>query len=135
MLEAIARGWENFVARPEGPLNLRFIIQPLLAIIMATRAGLQDARDGRPAFLWASLTDADERRALLHKGWKDLRTPLLASLTLDAVYQVVVHQGIYLLEMLFTATLLVLVPYVILRGPINRLARFLGRPRQSARTR
>ncbi len=127
MLEAIARGWENFLARPEGVLNLRFIIQPVLATIIALRAGLQDARLGRPAYFWAALTNSDQRRALLHGGWKDLRTPFLASASLDAIYQLIVHRGIYMLELLFTATLLVLVPYVILRGPINRVARLLGR--------
>jgi hypothetical protein len=32
--------------------------------------------------------------------------------------------GIYLLELLFTATLLALVPYLVLRGTVNRAARY-----------
>ena len=43
----IARGWENFLARPQGTLNFRFILQPTIAAILALRAGINDARNGR----------------------------------------------------------------------------------------
>lgn len=125
--DIIARGWENFTARPDGPLNLRFILQPTIGIIMALRAGLKDAREGRPAYLWAALTNPANRGQLLHGGWKDMRTTFLISATLDAIYQVIVHRGIYLFELLFTATLLALVPYFALRGPVNRVARLFSR--------
>ena len=62
------------------------------------------------------------RAQLLHGGWKDIRTPFLVSVVLDAIYQVITHRFIYPLELLFTATLLALVPYLILRGPVNRIA-------------
>ncbi|MBX9592430.1 MAG: hypothetical protein K2X43_24350 [Hyphomonadaceae bacterium] len=52
--DMIARGWENFLARPEGPLNIRFSLQPTIAAAMALRTGIRDAREGRPAFLWAA---------------------------------------------------------------------------------
>ncbi len=121
--ETIARGWENFIARSTGPMNLRLFIQPIMATILAFRAGLKDARAGLTPYLWTVFTNSEARKAFLHDGWKDLRTPLLISLALDAIYQLVVHQSIFPVEMLFTATLLALVPYSILRGPINRLIR------------
>jgi len=125
--DMVARGWENFLARPEGPINFRFIIQPTLASIIAIRAGLKDAKAGRPAYLWTALTSSADRAQLLHGGWKDLRVPLLIAATLDAIYQVIVHRWIYPLELIFTATLLALVPYIILRGPVNRIARLFSR--------
>src|SRR5262245_54832589 len=129
IMEAIARGWENFLARPDGPLNLRFFLQPTIACVMAIRAGLKDAREGRPAYLWAVLTNRDYRYTLLHGGWKDMRPTFFISATLDAIYQVYIHHAVYLLELLFTATLLALVPYFITRGPVNRLARlFIKQP-------
>ncbi len=121
--DMIARGWENFLARPTGSLNLRFILQPTIATIIAVRAGMKDARDGRPAYLWAAFTNSEHRWQLLHGGWKDLRTPFLVAATLDAIYQLIVHKFIHPLELLFTATLLALVPYFVLRGPVNRIAR------------
>ncbi len=125
--DTIARAWENFLARPDGPLNLRFIIQPTLASIIAIRAGLKDAKMGRPPYLWTALTDATQRDQLLHGGWKDMRIPFLVAATLDAIYQIIVHHWIYPVEMLFTATLLALVPYVLVRGPANRIARHFSR--------
>jgi hypothetical protein len=50
-------------------------------------------------------------------------TPFLVAATLDAIYQLIIHRFIYPLELLFTATLLALVPYFVLRGPVNRIAR------------
>jgi hypothetical protein len=64
---------------------------------------------------------------LLYGGAKDTRTPFLVASILDAVYQIIEHEFIYPLELLFTAALLAVVPYVILRGPVNRIARrFIG---------
>lgn len=131
IMEAITRGWENFVARPSGPLNLRFFIQPAIGIIMALRAGLHDARDGRPAYLWSMFTNPIHRRGLLREGWKDVRTTFLISIILDSIYQLINHHGIYLLELLFTATLLAVVPYLIFRGPFNLIARLFIRNKRT----
>jgi hypothetical protein len=128
--DMIARGWENFLARPAGPLNLRFILQPAIASIIALRAGIRDAREGRPPYLWSAFVDPAYRSQFLHAGWKDIRMPFLMSIGLDIVYQIYIHQFIYPLELLFTATLLALVPYFVLRGPVNRIARrFMVRSR------
>ena len=121
--ESFARGWENFLARPGGQFSLRFVLQPLVAALIALRAGLKDARAGRPAFLWAAFSDATARSQLLRGGWKDIRMPFLIAIVLDATYQLLTHRSIYPLELLFTATLLALLPYSLLRGPINRVAR------------
>jgi hypothetical protein len=125
--DMIARGWENFLARPQGTFNFRFILQPTVAAVLALRAGVSDARNGRPPYLWAAFTNPAYRSQLLHGGWKDIRTPFLVSVILDAIYQLITHRFIFPLELLFTATLLALVPYFILRGPVNRVAnRFLN---------
>ena len=56
-----------------------------------------------------------------------MRTPFLVSAILDAIYQLITHRFIFPLELLFTATLLALVPYLVLRGPVNRVAtRFIS---------
>jgi hypothetical protein len=128
LADMIARGWANFVARPQGTLNFRFILQPTIAAILALRAGINDARRGRSPYLWAAFTKPVYRAQLLHGGWKDVGTPFLVSAVLDAIYQLVTHRFIYPLELLFTATLLALAPYLILRGPVNRIAsRFILR--------
>ena len=123
IIDMIARGWDNFVTRPTGSLNLRFVIQPTIATLLAVRAGLRDAGAGRPAYLWAAIRNPDYRWQLLHGGWKDMRTPFLVAACLDVIYQLMVHKFVYPLELIFTATLLALVPYFMLRGPVSRIAR------------
>src|SRR4051812_14315934 len=122
IVDMIARGWENFLARPDGPLNLRFIIQPTIAVVMALRAGIKDAREGRPAYLWAMLINPSDRRNLISNGFKDMRITFSISVIFDVIYQIIVHRWIYPFELLFTSTLLALVPYFLLRGPMSRIA-------------
>ena len=55
LLEMLGRGWDNFLARPSASLSLRFYIQPTMAGLLALRAGIQDAREGRQGYLWAML--------------------------------------------------------------------------------
>jgi hypothetical protein len=121
--DSIIRGLENFVGRAAGPMSFRLILQPAVAVLLALRAGMRDARDGRPPFLWSALSDQGSRRELIRQGWKDVGKVFIVALVLDAIYQVIVHSSIYPLELLLTATLLALVPYGIVRGPITRLAR------------
>lgn len=123
MGSAIVRGLENIVGRSNGPMSFRLILQPTVAILLALRAGMNDAREGRPPFLWAVLSDPNCRRELLRQGWKEIRNVFLVALALDSIYQVLVHSGIYALELLFAATILALVPYAIVRGLVTRLAR------------
>jgi hypothetical protein len=114
---------EDLVGRASGPMSFRLILQPAVGVLLALRAGMRDARDGRRPFLWAALSDQSARRELMRQVWKDVGKVFIVALALDAIYQVIVHSGIYPLELLLTATLLALVPYGIVRGPITRLAR------------
>ena len=123
VLDMIERGWDNFLARPSGSLSFRFVVQPTMAALLALRAGVQDAREGRRGYLWALLSNSERRLQLLHEGWRGARTPFPIAIVLDCVYQLITVRFIYPLELLFTATLLALVPYGLLRGPFNRVAR------------
>jgi hypothetical protein len=125
MEEILRRVWENLIGRPTGPINFRLLIQPSLAIFFAVRSGLKDAREGRPAFFWGVVFKPGHRDELLKQGWKDVGKVFITSMLLDAIYQLIVHRGVYVLEMLITATALAIVPYVLVRGPVNRIARRL----------
>ena len=129
--EAFARGWENLVGRWGGPMSFRFLIQPAVAILFAIRAGLKDARQNEPPFLWAVLSNPGSRQERLRQVWKDVGTVFIVALILDSIYQVIVHAGIFTLELLITATVLALVPYVVSRGLVTRIARWAGVGKQS----
>jgi hypothetical protein len=108
-------------------MTFRLIMQPAVAILIAIRAGLRDAREGRPPFLWTVFSNPGRRHELLRQARDDLGSVFIVALVLDSIYQIIVHSGIYALELLLTATILALVPYAIVRGLVTRLAR-----RQSA---
>ena len=125
MNDIFARIWENLNARLPGPMNLRLIIQPIVATILAIRAGLRDAHQDRAPFFWAVLWNPAHRRELLQQGWKDVGKVFLLATILDVVYQLIVHRAVYTLELLITAVTLAIVPYVLVRGPISRIAKMV----------
>jgi hypothetical protein len=113
----------DFIARFDGPLHFRLIMQPLMAIVLAVRDGTRDARAGRRAYLWTLLSDPAQRRYLLADGWKGISRVFILACVLDVIYQFIVWHRLKPLEVLLTAFILAVIPYVILRGPINRLIR------------
>ena len=123
MEEMLARVWEDLGARIGGPMTFRLLLQPLMAALLAIRAGLQDARDGQPPYLWTILTDPSRRAELLRHGWGAVARVFFLAVIMDAIYQVIVLRWIYPLELLVVAIFLAVVPYLLLRGPVNRLAR------------
>ena len=122
MDELLARIWENLGGRVGGPMTFRLILQPLVASVLAISAGLKDARAGRPAYFWAILTDAANRRDLIRDGWKSIAKVFTLAMIIDVVYQLIVFKWVYPSEVLILAFLLACVPYLLLRGPVNRLA-------------
>lgn len=130
MVEELARGWAQLIDRLTGPMFLRLVLQPTVAAILAVRAGLADARAGRPAYLWTVLTDHDARRSLLASGWRDVGRVFVLACVLDAVYQLFVLHWFYPPQTLIVAVLLAIVPYALVRGPVTRLARMRLKGRQ-----
>lgn len=123
--------WTDFLARFDGPLHFRLFVQPLMAIVFAVRDGTRDAREGRSAYLWTLLTDSAQRRYLLESGWKGISKVFVLAVVLDVVYQLIVWREVKPVQALLTAAVLALIPYALLRGPVNR-ALGSSRTRKSA---
>jgi hypothetical protein len=126
--DIIARIWDNLGGRIGGPLSLRLFMQPMVASILAIRAGMQDAGAGRPAYFWAIITRPGSRRELLREGWRAVAKIFALAITFDLVYQLTVFGRVYPSELLIVAFLLACVPYLLVRGPTNRIAAFFRRP-------
>jgi hypothetical protein len=122
--------WTDFVARFDGPLHFRLFVQPVMALIFALRDGRKDAREGRGAYLWSLASDPTQRSYLLTSGWKGIWKVFVLALALDVVYQFMVWHGLKALQALMTAIVLAVIPYAVLRGPVNRLLR-TGKTRKS----
>ncbi len=132
MNEMFTRIWENLVGRIGGPMSLRLYLQPTMAIIFAIRDGLKDAREGRPAFFWALFTDPVHRREMIRDGWKSVAKVFTLAFILDVVYQLIALRWVYPGEALITAFTLAILPYLLIRGPVNRIARLLMRKNATA---
>jgi hypothetical protein len=122
MDELLHRFLPEMIGRVDGPMSLRLLLQPLMAIVFACRDGRRDARAGQSPYGWAIFTDAQHRRFLLQDGWKGVGKVFVAATLLDLVYQYIAIQGFRPLQAILTACLLALVPYLLLRGPFNRFA-------------
>lgn len=114
---------ENLNDRVTGPMKFRLLLQPAMAVFFAIRAGLNDARTGKPPYFWSLVTDPAHRVDMLKDGWKGVGKVFLIALLLDVVYQVIVLKFVYPGEAIYVAFVLAIVPYLILRGLTTRLAR------------
>src|SRR5215216_2374887 len=121
MRDMLLRGLLNISDRVGGPMTFRVILQPLMAALLATRAGWKDAQTGRPPYFWTILTDPGQRKDLLHEGWKSVARVFVLAIVMDVIYQLIVLQWIYPLELILIAILLAVVPYLLIRGPVNRI--------------
>ncbi len=117
------RIWHDLVARPEAPMRFRFLLQPLMAAIVAIRDGLTDARTGRSPYFWTMMGNPGERAQRLNEGLNATARIILLGLVMDAIYQVIVLKRFYPAEAVIVALQFAFVPYVIIRGPAARIAR------------
>lgn len=116
---------ENMTDRVSGPLQFRLLLQPVMAAIFAIRSGLLDARTGKPPYFWALASSPEHRADMLKDGWKSVGKVFVLALALDVVYQVIVLRFVYPGEAIIVAFALAILPYLILRGVVTRIARKL----------
>jgi hypothetical protein len=126
MLETLqdmfTRLWHDLLGRPGGPMSFRFLLQPVMAIFFAMRDGLKDARVGGSPYFWTILTDPLQRGERLREGFKAVSRVIGVGIVMDAIYQYVALKAFYPLEMLILVFSLAFVPYLLMRGPTNRIA-------------
>jgi hypothetical protein len=123
MEEALARILDNLADRVSGPMKFRLVLQPLMAIFFAVRSGLKDAKEDKPPYFWGLFTKGADRREMLRDGWKSVGRVFLFAIIMDVVYQVIVLRWVYPGEVLLVSIILAFIPYLLVRGPVNRIAR------------
>jgi hypothetical protein len=128
MEELFTRFWDDLIGRIGGPMSFRLLLQPTMAMIFAIRDGLKDAREGRPAYFYSLFTEPENRRSRLREGFKAVSRVFALAIIMDLIYQVIILRWFYPLQALIVAFALAFLPYILVRGPVNRIARFLKRP-------
>ena len=114
---------DGFIARTEGPMSFRLIVQPLVALFFAFRDGIRDAREGQSPYFWALFTEPAHRRDMLESGWKSIGKVFIIAIFLDLIFQYIVFRDLRPIGALLTGIILAVVPYLLLRGPVNRIIR------------
>jgi hypothetical protein len=118
----IARISHNMVERVTGPMHFRLLLQPGMATFFAIRDGLKDARECKSPYFWGLFTDKGEREAMVKNGWKSIGKVFIVAIVLDVVYQLIEHRWtVYPGEAALVAMILAIVPYLLIRGPVNRI--------------
>jgi hypothetical protein len=123
MDEMFSRAWEQLFGRLDGPLFLRFVLQPLVAAALAVRAGLADARARRIPYFWSILSEPHDRRQRIRDGWGDVGKVFGLAFLLDCAYQVMVFRWVYPAQAAIVAAMLAVLPYLLVRGPSARVTR------------
>jgi hypothetical protein len=117
----------DIVPRLTGPGRLRFILQPLVAILLGARDGRADARDGKTPYMWALVARRGERRELLRSAARSIANVVLAAILADSVSQWLIFRVVSPGAALVIGPLLISAPYAIARSLTNRGLRLAGR--------
>ena len=129
MRDIIIRFFSNLVTRVGGPMTFRLIFQPLFAALIAFGAGLRDAREGRPPYFWSVIYNQESRVSLIKEGWKAILRIFVMAIAIDLIYQIITVRWFYPLEALVVAVVLAILPYLIVRGLVNRVMQLFRRKR------
>ena len=117
---------EELPQRFTGPGRFRFVLQPLVAILLGWREGRADARAGRPPYLYGLLVIGGKRKEMVRSGWSTVRDLLAIGILLDAVAQFLIYRQVHPGAALVIGPVLVTFPYATSRALTNRVARRLG---------
>ncbi len=115
--------FEDIPRRLAGPGKFRFVLQPLVAVILGVRSGLADAKAGLPPYLSGVLFRSGLRGALVRSAFQTVINLLLMGILMDAIFQRMIlgvsHPG----AALVVGPVLIMLPYALARAVSNRLAR------------
>jgi hypothetical protein len=124
MEDIVYRMWNNLISRPAGPYGFRFLIQPAMGAIFAIRDGLKDARTGRSPYFWTIMTEPAKRGGRMREGLQATWKIIVLALVLDTIYQLIELRTFHLGEATIVVVLVAIVPYLLIRGPAMRAARW-----------
>lgn len=107
-----------------GPMHFRLFLQPAMATYFGIRDGLKDAHEGKPAYFWSLFTGSQSRAELLEDGLKAVGRVIALGFIMETLYQLIVLHTFYIGEAVIVVLILAFLPYMFIRGPANRIARW-----------
>ena len=105
-----------------GPMWFRFILQPMVAIIVGIRDGMHDAQAGRPPLIWRLIFHPEGRGRDVKRTVESLWKPVVIATILDAIAQYLMFRAVYLGAAILVGTCIMAVPYFLARACAYRVA-------------
>ncbi|GGC49036.1 hypothetical protein [Chelatococcus reniformis] len=121
--EVIERVWYQLVARSDGPMSFRFVLQPTMAAIAAIHDGVKDERTAHRSYFWTFAVNRRERALMMREALTATARIILLGIVIDLAYQLLVLKRLYPAEAPIIALFLGLAPYLLIRGPATIIAR------------
>lgn len=118
---------EELPQRFTGPGRLRFILQPMIAIVLGIRGGLADTKAGSPPYLFGLLSGAGRRRELLRSGVAAIRNLVAMGIIMDIVFQLVLYRSVHPGAAVVIGPILICFPYAVSRALTTRVTRAMAK--------
>ena len=115
--------FSDIAPRLTGPGRLRFLLQPVVALLLGVRDGRADLRAGREPYIWARVTGRGSRRELLQSALASISNVVLAAVLCDAIAQWLLFRVVSPGAALVIGPVLICAPYALARALANRGAR------------
>lgn len=103
-----------------GPLHLRFVVQPVIALVLGVRDGVRDEREGAAPFVLELFARREGLGRRLRIALRQIALPLALAVVLDSVVQRSLRGAIDVSSALWVGALLIALPYTCARGLTNR---------------
>ena len=82
--------WKTLIGQLHGPLAFRLILQPSVAVILASPRRIERLASRSARLFLALLIDSEHRKDLLPEGWKDVGKIFAVAVVLDVICQLIV---------------------------------------------
>jgi hypothetical protein len=115
--------WQGIVDTAHGRGQLRFIIQPVIALILGARLAVADAKAGKEPFFLRLLTGKHHRMELAKEALTDVLIPFGIAVVLDGVLQYLALGRVRPMAAVVVGATLIFVPFVLARSLTNRIVR------------
>ena len=110
---------EGIIIRLVGPMSLRLVIQPAIALLLGIRDGRMDAKEGEPPFIVGLITNSRDRKAKLVSLFKSLSKAIIIAVILEVIVQYLLFGQVHAIGVILYASFFLIVPYSLARGVTN----------------
>jgi hypothetical protein len=113
---------EDMRARFSGPSRLRFLLQPMAALLLGVRDGKRDSQAKYPPFLASLAFRRTHRLELFRTAIASVRDLVAIAIILDVISQVLIFRQVHPGAALLLGPVPIGAPYSISRALTNRIA-------------